>query len=311
MTKKPIFLFVFLLPLLFLSGGVSQAYEIKSFKGTKAYNDFVLNPGKVEIALNPGETVTKEITVLNRSGVAIDFKVELEDFSGSQKDNENISLLGTATGPYSLKDYLKPELNNFTLQHGEQMTLPVVISVPKDSRPGGLYAAVILAGQVGGQNPSASAQVKAISRIASLFFVRVSGETDDSGQLIGFNSDHNFYFGGSKIVFDFTFGNTGNVYLSPYGDLTVKNLWGQPVFAKKVFAYYVMPNSARSQKEVWQNNLFGGAYRATIKLNRGYDNLADQRSIWLVVITYKLLVSLFAIGVIACWVGYKIYSANK
>src|SRR5262245_51302252 len=100
------------------------AYTISSVTA-EVHNDFVLEPGKMEVVVNPGDQITKFIAVTNRIKQPVDFKVEVEDFIGSRDPNNPVILLGGDKSPYSFKDNLKPELSNFSLKFGERMTLPI------------------------------------------------------------------------------------------------------------------------------------------------------------------------------------------
>src|SRR3989339_1232976 len=71
-----------------------------------AQNDFVVEPGKTEIFINPGETVTKNITITNRIDKTVKFKLTTEDMTGTDDPQSPIQLLGDERGPYSLKDLI-------------------------------------------------------------------------------------------------------------------------------------------------------------------------------------------------------------
>ncbi|HEY5138575.1 MAG TPA: hypothetical protein VIJ25_04570, partial [Methylococcales bacterium] len=86
------------------------AYELQNLDNTPIENDFVLGPGKTDLVLEPGEKNTQQIAVTNRLGEDKKFKIEVEDFSGSYDADQTVVLFGEAKGPYSLKDYIKPEI---------------------------------------------------------------------------------------------------------------------------------------------------------------------------------------------------------
>jgi len=289
---------------------IALAYQLQTLSDTKVYSDFVLNPGKIEVNLNPGGKITKELQILNRSGFPIDFKVTLEDIGYQQQDSSNSLPLSSASNPYSLKDYLKPEMTEFTLQHGEQLTLPVLITIPQDSVAGGLYATVGVSGKIQDQILNSNGFIKPESKISSVFFVRVSGRAEEAGRLESFNSVKSIYFG-SPIAFNLNFKNEGDVYLNPKGELKIRNLLGQEVFRKDLSGYYIMPNSEKTYQEIWDGRPFGGIYQATVKVNRGYGNLADQQSVYFAVITVKFIIALIFFLILISWVAYKLYTADK
>jgi hypothetical protein len=272
-----------------------HAYKIENLGNIQVYGDFVLSPGKFDVSLNPGEQVIKEVTIINRAGAKIDIDVGLEDFSSPKNGQENISLLGDQAGPYSLRDYLKPEIQRFSLKHGEKITLPITIAIPANSRPGGLYAAVTFSASPAAFEEDKPSQVKTISRLASLFFVRVNGEVAESGQLTDFTTPQKFYFFG-PVPFDLNFKNDGSVYLKPEGKLTISNLFGKTIYEKSLPAYFVMPGATRHNQETWLgNSLTGGVYRATAVMQRSYDGIADQKTVYFAVFPPMILLTYLAI----------------
>jgi len=159
---------------LFNGIGCLYAYTIEDLRDIPVENDFVLAGSKVELWLDPGQSYTKELLITNRLGKRMDFTIEIEDFEGT-KDLENpTKLLGDERGPYSLKDYLKPELMNFSLEHGQRMILPVTVEIPLNAEPGGRYGSVLITANPSSAEGSvekekAKGQINLITRLASLF----------------------------------------------------------------------------------------------------------------------------------------------
>lgn len=271
------------------------AFKIETLQiGIKG--DFILSPGKTEIWLNPGEKVVKEISVTNRSGKEMKFKIEIEDFSGSFELEKPIILFGEKRGPYSLKDYLKPEIFEFSLSHGQRITIPIEISIPKDAEPGGKYGAVIVSTVPQENEKKEGIGVTIISRLANLFFVRVKGDVKEEGYLKEFKTNKKFY-SRSPIKFQLIFENRGNVHLVPYGIIEIFNLLGKKVTEIEVKPWYSMPNSLRIREIELQKEIFlFGIYQAKALINRGYQNIVDQKSVtfWVLPIE-KVLGLLFVI----------------
>lgn len=294
------------------------AYQIEEIPETPVIGDFLLGPGKQELWLEPGETTIKEITIANRLGREMSFQVEIEDFTGSRDPAETIVLLGTEKGPYSLRDYLKPELSEFTLTHGQRIILPIEISIPEDAEPGGRYGTVIVAtsppkieeGEVKEPRPT----VAVISRLANLFFVRVKGEVIENGFLKEFKSERKFYEKG-PISFQLLFENNGNVHLTPYGTIEIFNLVGNKVGELEINPYFAMPDSLRLREVQWDKTWLFGRYLALASVNRGYQDIIDQKSIEFWVIPWKIvlagLVGLFLIIWFFRWLFSKFEIKRK
>lgn len=261
-------------------------------------SDFVLEPGKLEIFVNKGETVNRTISIINRINRNVTFRVETEDFVGSDNANTPVVLLGDQKSPYTFKDNLIPELTEFNLEFGQKMELPITVSVPEDAQPGGYYSSVIISSMPPEGDEPGQAGAKIISRIGVLFFVRVNGPVDLEGHLEDFRiSGGKTFMQKGPVSFEILFANTGNVHLVPYGMVTVKNLFGKEVARIPVDAYFALPKSMRYRQVSWTKEKLLGRYTAEIKLNRGYEGLEDVKKIsfWVIPWTYivSLLVALF------------------
>jgi len=298
--------------MLFLGVGFSlqaSGYQIEDLNLTASpRGDFSLGPGKIELWMNPGEKLSKELLITSRIDKTTKFKIELEDFEGSRDPERAVVLLGEKRGPYSLKDYLYPEVTEFTLEYGEKMTLPIEISIPKDAKPGGLYGVVLVAIEPIStvrqeEGARATGEVKVISRLGTLFFVRIKGETGEtieSGFLKDFKIEKNFYEKG-PISFELLFENNGNVYLAPYGIIEIKNFLGKKVSEIELNPWFVMPDSLRLRDIQWGEWSMFGRYTADIKVNRGYQDIIDEKSVVFWVIPWKIIsVGLVVLTIIIC-----------
>ncbi|MFH0846069.1 MAG: hypothetical protein V1851_01570 [Patescibacteria group bacterium] len=278
-TKIGFSLFLFFLPVFLI-----HAYEIRDTE-TEFNNDFVLEPAKVEVFLDPGTSESKDLNILNRTDKTMEFKIEIEDFSGSKDPNQTVVLSGEERGPYSLKDYLNPELQTFTLKPGQKITFPVIVSIPLDAEPGGLYGSVLISSEATAKGTGTSI----VSRLGALFFVNVNGEVKREGKLISFVRKETE----SGSNFELLFENTGNAHLNPYGFIYVYNIMGTKVAELEVQSYFAMPDSVRLRELAWDENnhkLFG-KYKAVAKINRGYDDLVDEMTYEFWVIPVKVIVT--------------------
>lgn len=292
MHKNKLFLLVFGV-LIFLPFNKVSAIKIEQLDKTPIAGDYVIGPGKNELQLNPGERATKILTVTNRYGKEMEFKIGVEDFSGSNNPTEPLVLLGQEKGPYSLKDFLHPEVLEFKLQHGDRISIPVVIDIPKDAQPGGLYGSVIVSTKpvVSSGIPeelSAKGNVTIISRLASLYFIRVNGLVNESGRVSSFSTDKKYYTQ-PNLLFKSLFENSGSIYLNPYGLISIENIIGARVDELKIDPYFVMPGSVRQKEITLNRSVMFGRYKATLQLNRGYNNLVDERSVYFWVLPWKLI----------------------
>lgn len=273
------------------------AYIIQDLPGTRVEGDIVLGPTKAEFFLDPGDKVTKEIMVTNRTGRTIDFAIGMEDFKGSRDPNQTVVLLGEEKGPYSLRDWLSPEIGEFTLNHGQRIHLPVEISIPLDAEPGGHYGVVFAATRPTApetevEKEKAKGQMVIIARAGSLFFVRISGEVDETGRLKDFRiKDGKNYYEKGPISFELFFENNGSIHLRPYGTVEIFNILGKKVGEIEIDTWFSMPDSLRLIEVQWEKASLFGKYTALASVNRGYQDLIDQKSIEFWIIPWKTILA--------------------
>jgi hypothetical protein len=271
-------------------------------------NDFILEPGKMEVYVNPGDDVVKYVSITSRIKEKTKFNVSTEDFIGSRSEQQPVILLGKDKSPYSFKDSLIPALNTFTLSFGDRMTLPVHIVVPKDAQPGGYYASVLVSNEpqitadMANQPTSA---VHIISRAGILFFIRVNGPVKESGEVQDFRiTDEHMTYSSVPKEFQILFNNTGTVHLVPYGQVSVSNIIGNEIASIPVDAYFAMPNSLRYRPVAWTDDgsFRIGRYTATLTLHRGYGDAVDTRTIAFWVIPWAIVLPVL-IGLIVILLG--------
>ena len=206
----------------------ASAYSIQDVS-VVASNDFVVEPAKIEIFADPGDVITKSVTIINRIEGRSTFSLSLEDFVGSDDGSVAVKLLGDEVSRYSFRDNITSEVTHLDLDFGQKAVIPITIRVPKTASPGGYYTSIVIA-----TTPSDSAMggtgAKAVSRVAQLLFVRVNGDVLEEGVLKDFVvSPTGFFHLTGPLTFNILFENRGTVHLAPYGYITIKNLFGAAI----------------------------------------------------------------------------------
>lgn len=275
-------------------------YTVESLgsQDEEAVGDFVVGPGKTELTIEPGSAKKAEIIVSNRTGDERVFNLVVEDATGSSDPEVPIVLLGDDRGPYTLKDYIQLPVTSFTLKHNERARIPVTIAVPPDAEPGGRYGSVLVTtvskdaeiGANGGATPSSAI----VSRVGTLFFLTIPGETTIEGELVNFATlpDKTFFTDG-PINFQILFENKGALHLNPYGEIRITNLLNEEVGFVELDPWFALPQSLRSREVTWNRELLIGKYTATAHINRGYDDIVDTQTVTFWVLPWKVVLPLF------------------
>ena len=276
-----------------------QPYAIESISDTGvAIGDFVVGPGRIEVEVKPGQTVTKMMTVTNRITANRTFELSVEDMSGSADASDAVVLLGDQKGPYTLKDNISYPSRTFSLNLNERAQIPVSITMPPNAEPGGYYGAVLVSTvqDSAEKTDDTVATSPIIARIGTLFFIRVPGPTEISGSIKELATKNNqWLFAKGPIDLSILFENTGSIHLNPYGDITVTNMLGESVGFVELEPWFVLPKSLRLREVTWDRELLFGRYTITANINLGYNDTVEQKSIYIWVLPWKLLVSVFAV----------------
>lgn len=259
--------------------------------------DYVVGPGRTEVVVRPGETVTRFITVGNRIADGRTFTLSVEDMSGTADGSENVVLLGDQNGPYSLREYISFPADSITLNLNTRATIPVTITVPPNAEPGGYYGAVLVTTLDTTDNaPGVTQRSPLIARVGTLFFITVPGEIETAGVLQAVSTINNqVWFQSGPIDFTVVYENTGSVHLNPYGEIRVTNLLGEEVGYVQLDPWFVLPKSLRLREVTWDREFLLGRYTITAMVNRGYDDRIDTESLVIWVLPWKVMGGVFAV----------------
>jgi hypothetical protein len=283
------------------AGERERWFSSEFITGELDVGDFIVSPGRVELEARPGETAVRYLTITNRVSDNRTFELLVEDVAGTEDGSAAVRLLGEERGPYTLKDYISFPSRTFTLALGERARIPVFINIPADASPGGFYGSVLVTtvrdegadGPVGGDT---GARSPIIARVGTLFFVTVPGEVERSGAARAFSLiDDYWWYESGPVRFGIAYENTGSVHLAPYGELRVRNMFGEEVGFVEIDPWFVLPGSLRFREITWDRELLLGRYTATLALNRGYDDIVDEFELSFWVLPWKMVGGTFLV----------------
>jgi hypothetical protein len=274
-------------------------FEVEKLTGDVIdQGDFVVGPGRAELVVRPGESVTTFISVANRISDGRVFDLSVEDIAGSADASQSVVLLGDIRGPYTIKNYISFPENTFTLDLGERARIPVTITIPADAEPGGFYGSVLISTIRSSveEETTQSARSPIIARIGTLFFVTVPGEVNRSGAVTDFTiKNKKWWYEKGPIDFNILYENTGSIHLNPYGEVRIKNLFDEEVGFVEIDPWFTLPQSLRTREFSWNRELLFGRYTATAFINRGYDDVVDEVSIAFWVLPWKIIGGVFLV----------------
>lgn len=207
-----------------------------------------ISPARVEITGDPGTIFRGEIEIFNEQEGTRTFFTSFENFEPSG-DSGAPRFIGAKD---SLATWLQAD-NKIVLSSGERAIVPFSITIPDNAEPGGHFAALFFGSQPpgGAQN---GGEVSIGGKIGALILLRVSGEVEEGGGLLGFGTKENQrFFTTLPIVFSYRINNTGGDRTVPHGEIVIENTFR--IDSAKLLANEkdgsVLPNSTRKFDVLW------------------------------------------------------------
>lgn len=227
-----------------LGVGTAQAAPTKSIVVSPAYQEATIS------ATQPSKLLT--VTYFNRTGNDHTFKLSTADF-GSLDESGGVLFLGQPANElehrYGLASWMQLGTDTLFLPAGSSKQLTVTIENRTTLAPGGHYG-VVMATAVGdpARPGESGADVGVRQVITSLVLLTKDGGGDPQLKLVSQSLNANLWKLPSTA--DLRFQNTGNVHVTPYGTIEVKDPLGTVVerSALNEGSVVILPESFRKLK---------------------------------------------------------------
>ena len=243
-----------------------------------------VSPVRQDITINPGQSQTINIKVVNVTANTEVLQGIVNDFVASSNETGQPSILVGANvyaPSHSLKRFISP-LPNITLAPGQEIQVPVTINVPKNAAGGGYYG-VVRFGPAG--TGSKDQTVTLAGRVGSLVLLTVPGDIKQQLSIASFDVESNgspsTYFTSNKhINAVIRFQNEGNIQVAPFGKILLKSRSGKIIASFNVNNVTppgnVLPNSIRRFSIPVSHLSSFGIY--TLEANFGYGTTGQPLS---------------------------------
>lgn len=242
------------------------------FAQTTPKNTVSVTPqlSQLDLSIDTPETI---LYYKNNSQYPIELSLSVQDVR-ELEDRNPVGILDpkeSANYKYSLSSWVTLERQTLLLNPGEERTVKISIAKEKLS-PGGHYGTILaeITQDVGRD------KVKIKGVLASLLFVRAStGNEIEEAKVNSFAPNPNGI--SFPEAFTLRFQNTGNVELTPYGLLEIKNQQGKLV-AKGIVneeSSITLPEAIRTYTipvKAVEGFILPGKYTATLTLHYGKSN---------------------------------------
>lgn len=230
---------------------------------TLSEGSLAISPFLIETKVAPGKEHADSITVFNVTDDPLPITISINDFVPS--GDGSVRFLDTtelAHPSFSLASWITiTDQPTFTIPPRGETKVTFTISVPVDAEPGTHYGGLLFSTTEKKLDAAGSTIVK---KIGALILV-ATGKTNASGSIKQFSSSKKFYTN-PKITLTSSFTNTGNIHVSPKGQIAMRNMFGKLVgesYANEN-AQFVLPGQTRKFESGLQKSWMFGRYTATL-----------------------------------------------
>ena len=287
-----------------------------------------ITPVRYEIQGNPGQTLVKEMTIINQDNTNVTYYSSFANFeaqgeTGSAAFVEPKDDIGT---------WIKTE-SSVTLRPGEEKTVSFSVKIPDNAEPGGHFGVIFWG--TSPENNSEGKQLAVSAKTGLLILLSVNGDVKEGGGLLSFSTkDSKFWYNSLPVSFTYRFRNDGGDRVKPVGLIKIRDTLFIP--AKKLDANPVngniLPSSTRKFTVDWINytepegtvqssgvvknffhkaiyqwrNFALGLYSAKLDIGYGSQKQNVNKTVFLFVFPWQLLICLIVLFIIIFFAGRKL-----
>lgn len=285
-----------------------------------------LSPTRFEVAGNPGDTLTGEITLINETNSTETYYSSFANFTAQGESGSPTFVEPTD----DLGAWMTVKNSAVTLNAGQAKVVPFIIAIPKDAEPGGHFAVIFW-----GTSPAGQGQVSIGSKTGALVLLSVNGDVKQAAGFLNFNTtDNKFWYKTLPVSFEYRFKNDGGDRIKPVGTMTIRDTLFLPaeVLDANPGEGNVLPNSIRKIKvdwskyerssdyvapsgvlgKFWDNvgyqwkNFAVGLYSAHLNVTYGTHNEQAKKTVFFFVFPWQLVLVILLVLFIVFWGGKKL-----
>ncbi|MEK7528059.1 MAG: hypothetical protein AAB574_03540 [Patescibacteria group bacterium] len=253
-------------------------------------------PPRLEISVEPGKTITKEIKVRNESPVEKIISTKVKDFvvvddTGTPLQVES---QGDSSNRWAASSWIQVSATSLKLKPGETKTLMVTVVAPDDALPGGHYAMILHSPQ----NETTLSQTGSLieTNVGTLVYVTIPGDIKESALIKDFSAPRFSEYG--PIDFKATVTNLSDIHITPAGRIAVTNSLGFNAATLPLESVNIFPYTSREYLSTLDRKLMLGRFRAQFMATYGTTGQLVNATLFFWVIPWRLLLTITAILII-------------
>lgn len=233
-----------------------------------------VSPIRVDELANPGDTISRSVTVTNDSDVPTTLYAYIRDFKSEGEDGQaRLIQPGSESGPY-LSSWIRINGQGVNFAAHEARNFDFKVVVPANAGPGGYYGALVFGSQapnVRVDSAEKGAAIGVAQQAAVLVLIQIAGQVNENATIRDFSTDKSLYntpFTASLLT---RIENNGNVHIKPRGVVQVYNMLGKEVTSIHINdkSANILPKTIRKFENTWGDTFGFGRYKAVLSLSYG------------------------------------------
>lgn len=230
-----------------------------------------VTPTDFHFDLEPGESKVDYIQITNSEDTPLEVRAYTEAFQPTEETEEIEFNKDSVDSAFKAGLYqIEIEPSQFFLQPKEQREIKFSIKTSKNLSPGGYYRGIMLENVIDPTKLTGVAQ-QIQGRVGIPILLGIKGEVKDTGEIVEFKTDKNFYEQG-PVKFSLKFKNTGTIHYAPGGRIDIYDKKGKVVGELRLQGNNTLPDTIRIIESTWEKQLIApGTYRAKATLYYGID----------------------------------------
>jgi len=267
--------------------GFARSANAQAFLGVSAI------PPRLEISVEPGKTVTKEIKVRNESSTEKIISTQVKDFV--VVDDLGTPIQVESTGDFSNRwaasSWIQVSAASLKLKPGETKTLMVTVIAPEDALPGGHYAIILHSPQ----NETALSETGSLieTNVGTLVYVTIPGDIKESAMIKDFSAPQFSEYG--PIDFHATVTNLSDIHITPVGQIAITNSLGFKTATLPLETVNIFPYTSREYRQTLNRKLMLGRFKAQFVAAYGTTGQLVNATLFFWVIPWRLILTVVAI----------------
>lgn len=251
-------------------------------------------PPRLEVTVEPGEYVTKEIKIRNESTIEKIITTDVSDFIVQDNSGTPVKInTTTSDNRWAASNWIHVSESRIKIKPGETKSLMVTIIAPDNATAGGHYAMVL-------HNPNNEAVLSENSasietNVGTLVYITIPGKIKQDAKIDEFMTPFKFQEYG-PINFSTVISNLSDIHIKPQGVIRITNMLGLKTatvpFNEK--EYNIFPLTSRSFDSKLNKKWLFGRYKAHIESPYGTAGGVLTATIFFWVIPWRLILLITA-----------------